>query len=693
MAQVTVQLPITKWAYADSGTPIGVIDISQEDSVLMKYFYGSTNNWHGSLLYVGWEEFPAALSKQKIYYVTAKFAYRFFVSPAAKYWLWYCDDFDPATLEWYNRPTPKGSYHPQVSVGGDGQFHDFLLQPPASSSAAVLSQGSCEMLRGTTGVITNMSSDDHNRGSGSAKLHTLADDVSIPYLEVTYDDAVTIPSKIVVSSAPDSGYVNPREATSFSWLYEKDRQDVYDCVGEEYGQTSAVFYWKDSESETYNSIAIADSTQSIDVPASTFPANKYIDWYVEGTDDGGTTSQTDVYQFSTIAGTAYATAQKPISTVEDGSAPITFEWGFSSEDGQDPSGVDLQWKLPTELDSEFHSLLSNASPVTSYSVAAGTFSAGEIQWRVRAYNVDGTAGPWSKPATGYYSFICISAPDPPAGLSATSVPLSTISWQSAEQQGYEITIDGEVAKKAFGAGTYRWTVEEPLSDGTHTISVRVLGAYGFWSQPSTVTINISNTPPATITLGGSYDADAYLAWTFDTDPGEVITTVYRDGEAIGKTPETTYVDMTVLGTHDYYVIVSDSSGNYSKSNTFTADMHTDVKIMAPIDRSAPWLELRLSENSMDTDEYQWTQTYATQHVTGAVYPQLDRSQYQDMTASYNCAFIKQEEIRAFESMKGKIVVLKCKGDHVVVGMLAQLQKRVTPFYTAYYFSIQQIHWY
>ena len=521
-------------------------------------------------------------------------------------------------------------------------------------------------------------------------IYTVLTDSTPAYFEFYYDDAEDATSQIEYVSGPTDGYSNPRNATEFTWTYGKSG-DFY-CAAD-FTQASATFYWKESEDESYTAVSISGSTKGVTIPANTFPANSSIDWYVQGTDTAGTTSQTEVYTFSTVAGTAYATAQKPISTVEDGSAPITFEWEFSSEDGQDPSGVDLQWKLPTELDSEFHSLLSNASPVTSYSAAAGTFSAGEIQWRVRAYNVDGTAGPWSKPATGYYSFICISAPDPPAGLNATAVPLSTISWQSAEQQGYEIEIDGAVVKKAFGAGTYRWTVEEPLADGTHTISVRVLGAYGFWSQPSTVTINISNTPPATITLGGSYDADAYLSWTFDTDPGEVITTVYRDGVPIGKTPETTYVDMTVLGTHDYYVITSDRSGNYSQSNTVTAVMHTDVKIMAPADRSAPWLELRLSENSMDTDEYQWTQTYATQHVTGAVYPQLDRSQLQDMTASYNCAFIKQEEIQAFESMKGKIVVLKSKGDHVVVGMLAQVQKRVTPFYTAYYFSIQQIHWY
>lgn len=697
MAQATVRIPVTKWGYVDSETPIGVIDISQDTTANLKYFYGHAPSWHGSILYMGVDDFPSALDKQRIYYFRAKFCFQGDTGQAGqtstRAMLYYAEDFDPETLEYSNKPALYSTYLLKTdNVGTTGRDTDVEMIPFTSySSAETLSKESCKSLRRPTVALVNSYAQQYNRSTVYVKLWTLADGVTAPYLEVTYDDSITVPSKIARSTGPDSGYANPRTATEFSWHYEKDPDAGYDCVGEEYGQTSAVFYWKDSEEENYNAITIADGTQSVEVPANTFPINKTIEWYVEGTDDGGTTSETEVYSFSTAAGTAYATAKKPINTVEDGSAPITFEWEFTSDDGQEPAGVDLWWKLPTELVTEFHHILDNESPTTSYTVPGGTFPSGEIQWIVRAYNVDGTAGPWSQPTSGYYSFINVSAPDPPAGMNATNVPLTTITWQSPDQQGQEISIDGVVVKKLFGPSNYRWQVEEPLSDGMHTISVRVFGAYGFWSQPSTVTINVTNTPPIGISLNVTFGIDADMSWNFDSDPGEVITQVFRDGVLIGETDGNSFTDREVLGTHSYYVMVRDNSGNYSQSNTETGEMHVDVKMISRYDGFSGWLELRLSENSMDTDEYQWTQTQAVQHVTGAVYPQLERSPFQDLRASYNCAFLRQEEVHAFETLKGKVVILKSKGDHVVVGMLSSITKRITPFYTTFYFTLQQIH--
>lgn len=522
---------------------------------------------------------------------------------------------------------------------------------------------------------------------GSFKVYTTLVNSGTPYFEIFYDDTETVESQIIYESGPIDGYSNPRNAITFIWGYES-ADDVYACAGD-FTQASAVFYWKKSTDENYTAVNISGNTRSVTIPANTFPTNATIEWYLKGTDSGGTVSQTEVYSFSTAAGTAYATCRTPINTVEDGSAPITFTWEFSSTDGQTPSGVDLAWKEAGTND--WYYLLSNASPVTSYTAAANTFPAGEIEWSVRAYNVDGTAGPWSLPTVGNYSFISLSAPPAPTALNATAVPLTTVSWQSAEQQGYEISIDGTVVKKAFGTGVYSWTTETPLSDGTYTISVRVLGSYGLWSQTSTTTITIVNTPPTTITLTGSFGTDASLTWEYGSDPGDVTVQIYRDDALIGTSDATYYTDRLVLGTHGYYVVLTDGNGNFSQSNTVTGTMHTDVKRMMPIDGSAEWLDLRLSENSADMDEYAWSQMNITQHVMGTIWPQLERSTFQDISASFNCAFIDQADVQAFEAMRGRIVIMKCKNDNVIVGMLAQYTKKVTDFYTAYNFTLQQIH--
>ena len=314
------------------------------------------------------------------------------------------------------------------------------------------------------------------------------------------------------------------------------------------------------------------------------------------------------------------------------------------------------------------------------------------------WNIDGTEG-----NRDFAEFICVAAPDPVEGLSATQVPRTAISWQSDGQEAYEISIDGEVVQRAFGPDVYSWQVTEPLADGDHVVSVRIQGVYGFWSQPSTVTITVANAVPAAwagISLTGSFSIDAQLS--VDMDDSTITPPLvqwYRDGERIAQVRYTddntggpfVYTDRKVLGTHQYYAELWSSDGNYARTNTVAGTMQCSVKQIARLDDAGSWLELKLSENSNGLESYQMTQQSVTQHVNGAVWPALERSTFRDRSGSYDCAFRDPAEAVAFEAMFGQIVILKSRGGEVVIGMLSQIQKRVSFFYTTYSFSINQIH--
>ena len=488
----------------------------------------------------------------------------------------------------------------------------------------------------------------------------------------------TLSTQITAQNAPTSGYKNPRTATTFGWYFQ---------MGTYHAESGNVtLYWRETGASSWTSVSTTSGSESVTVAANTFPVGSSVEWYLSGTDFSGVSSQTAVYTFSTSAGTAYSNCVSPISSVEDGSSPITFTWTLSSTDGQTPSGVDFWWKLPTEANNQWHAILSNASPVTSYTVPGGTFSAGEIQWLTRAYNVDGTAGPFSTPGYGYYSFICVAAPDPVEGLSATAVPLTTISWQSDEQQAYMITIDGMIAKKAFGNDVASWQVEEPLAEGVHEITVSVQGQYGFWSEPVTISIAVGG-PTDELDLTGEFGVDAVLT----TDSTGTIR-YYRDGVFIGTaTDDAPFTDNRALGTHEYFSRILLNDGNYKQSNTVTGEMSVTTKMIAALDGSSGWLELKLSENSMDVDEYRLQQDQVLQHIKGAVWPRGDRSSFRDKYATYNCAFVTNEEAKAFEGLLGKLVILKGRDEEVVIGLLSQVQKRINVFYSSYTFTIQQVH--
>ena len=491
----------------------------------------------------------------------------------------------------------------------------------------------------------------------------------------------TAATQITPQSSPTSGYRDPRYAIEFSWYFA--------CADGSVPQGSASLFWKVHTNENYTEMPASGTTQSVTVAADTFPVASTIDWYLSGEDMWGVASTSEVFSFSTTASTAIATCVSPVGSAEDSTKPITLVWTLSNADGTDPTRVLVSWKLPTEGDLDWHTLIDSADPITSYAVPAYTFPASEIQWKVQATNRDNVAGPESLAA-----FVSLRAPDPPEGLTATDVPITTISWQSASQQAYEITIDGTVVQKAFGIGIYDWTVPEPLADGVHVIAVRVQSSFGLWSDPSTTTVDVLNEVPEgweDLALTGVFDVDAVLTATGASDAASLAAQWYRDGKRIGTTAEREFSDRFALGEHAYYMEIWDTDGNYARSNTVTGTMSSQITRIAPLAGGA-WIELRLSENSAGLQSFAYSRTKNIRHVLGAAFPVLELSPFEDLSGAYNCAFKTAAEAAAFESLRGQPVILKSRGDRIVIGALADLSCKVTDFYVSYSFSIQRIDW-
>lgn len=488
----------------------------------------------------------------------------------------------------------------------------------------------------------------------------------------------TVTSQITPQSSPTSGYADPREPITFSWYFATPAGS--------YDQASATLYWRLQGEENWTEVPAAGSTASVTIPANTFPIANTVEWYVSGTDAGGCSSTSEVYSFSTAASPAYAIPSAPVGQVEDGTKAITFRWIVQNSDGSSASRTILSWKLPTESQSAWHVLLDTTDPVTEYTVPADTYEAGPVEWRVQAYNRDGAAGP-----AGEASFVVLRAPEPPDGLTATAVPQTTIHWQATGQEAYEITIDGEVVASAYGPATYTWQQLIPLEDGPHQIRVRIQGSFGLWSNYAETSILVANVPEGTLTMAGTFDTDALLQIAETVDADTEIQW-YRDGVRIGRTVgRDSFTDRFALGTHSYYAEIWGADGNYTRSNTVTGTMSTGSPMIAAASGGA-WLSLRLSASSRGEQTFNWSRESALTHVSGAVFPALDLAPYEDLSGSYDCAFRDPAEAKAFEALRGKVVVLKSRNGHVLVGGFTQFRRRVTVFYTSYTFSLQQIDW-
>lgn len=487
----------------------------------------------------------------------------------------------------------------------------------------------------------------------------------------------TVTTKITPQNCPTSGYWDPRKAITFSWYYSS-------AIGD-YTQQSAVLYWREAGDEEWNEIPVSGDVQTVTVPANTFPVASTIEWYLAGTDSGGTTTTTQQFSFSTTASTAYAVCVSPVGQVEDGTKDITLRWIVLNDDGSLPLRTVIEWKYDTESQLEWKTILDTVATDTEFVVPAGTFHAGAVEWRVSAYNRDLIQGP-----ANTASFVCQMAPEAPAGLSATPVPRTLIRWQAAGQEAYEVAIDGKTVAKAYGPGVYSYQKDEPLEDGEHRIAVRVQGMYGLWSNWSETTILVQNNPGNTIRLSGIFDIDAHLIWTIGNDDPDASVNVYRDGKWIAKLlNDLDYTDCLSLGDHSYYVELWQTDGNYVRSNTVAGTIDTEETLIAEVG-DYNWQKINLSETSDHRNGFSWSREYAVRPVLGSNYPVYELGKAITLSGNYSCSFSDDAEAARFEKLKGKTVVVKSKRKKLIAGIMVGLDISPAEFFTTYTFSLQQI---
>lgn len=502
-----------------------------------------------------------------------------------------------------------------------------------------------------------------------------------PFLTCEYsNDNVGIKADNLSPSA--GAFVNRAQKNTFTWDTEDDTDPTQVCFAE-VKQTSAVFEWRVKNASTSKTISVSGSTTSCTVPANTFPSGT-LEWRVKVTANSGTTTTSAWQEITTTDVTPTAKPVSPSGIVIDATIVNRFSWQHIISTGTPQSKADLQWSADGTT---WNTLATVAGENQYYDVPANKFTSGTKYWRVRTYNTDGTPSEWSDKA----EFIAINAPSAPSIVIQSTGPRPRITWQTTEQEAYQLTLSSGYASGTVYGTEKAWRSPVYLADGSYTIRVRVQNKYGMWSEWSAAALPVSHTEGEAITL--SVDASHEAALTWQTAGSYDFYLIERDGVAIARTAQKQYIDHTSIGSATYRVrgCYADSD-NYGVSNAVTAEILPDTAMICDLE-SGTWQRLPLSETILRTNRISRAATISTVHLSGLAYPVAERTEFRDMAMQISCAFTAKNRAAALalEALVGRLVCAKTTQGDMVTGYLAALEKNADAIMSRYSFEIQNIH--
>ena len=499
-----------------------------------------------------------------------------------------------------------------------------------------------------------------------------------PYITVTTSDAIA--TGTLQDFSPYSGYINLSKDNVFTFAFEQKvtEPSISPLKVKEF--TLQLRVHGSSAIQSTKVTSWAGDAPNVTVPAGTISGNS-IDWRVVATTNANQVLTSDWMTLEAEDVPPEAWPISPKNSVVDASKDQIFLWRHTASTGTDQAKSELQ----TSTDGQTWTALATVTgSERQWTCPANTLTSTIKYWRVRTFNADGEASEWSEAA----QIVVIAAPTTPAIQIKSTGPRPSISWQTSEQEAYQVELDGKLSGGTHYGTEKTWTSPAYLADGSHTVRVRVQNQYGMWSDWGAAALPVTNTPGSAITLSVQASSVANLSW--QTSGSYDFYLVYRNGKPIAKLTQTQYTDELSSGSTTYQVrgCYADSS-NYGLSTAVTVDVRAEVHQVSDLDTGQTLL-LPYS----DSQHRQTTRTLSRQvellQLSGAYYPVAVEVDSGTDALSITTALIDESEIRQLMGLVGKLVCAKTPQGDMVIGYITSLPKQHDGFLNVFNFTVEQI---
>ena len=471
-----------------------------------------------------------------------------------------------------------------------------------------------------------------------------------PVARLVWEDPTPVP----VITAPTRGsFIDEQKESPFSF-------NIQNMVAEDGSgiPATATFEWKEASAASYNEIDLGEKNKrevTVTIPANTF-GNGQFEWRIR------TRSTIDTTLIATSASNTFTTIDtaptaptnlKPQNDYVNKDEDNLFSWRYNVASGTDQASALLEYS--SDGGATWQTLTTVAGPNTFATIPAGTFSNGEILWRVKTTGSDGDESPYSDAAY----FISRGEPDRPSITAVDSVPRLHIEWQANEQIAYKIIIRNSEGIVFDTGETYspekEWTSPLIIQPGEYDIELSTANLIGDWGTTITSTF-ISNEEGPSITLMANTRGDRIiLAWTSDGTYTEYL--VLRDGIAIAKVNETAYSDR--VAAKGQYQVYGLNGGNYTPSNAVAAALRIKSAVIFDYEEDGPDVKLNLKKDSPVVIVKGRSIDSAFYHFAGAEYPTIYTGEQFSESVSIDITR-KNNDIESIKKLLGKVLAYRDK---------------------------------
>lgn len=466
---------------------------------------------------------------------------------------------------------------------------------------------------------------------------------------------------IYIYLLPDAGFIDEKQPLTLSWSWDSD------ALGgsEAFYPMSELIEWRNGDTGEIQSIQIDTGSASYIVPANTFPQTDNLQIRVTVTFNGDFISQSEWVTLTTIDTKPAVEIVYPNSIFIDGSVINEFRWKYIVSTGSLQYSATLQYS--TNNGESWEQLGSVIGSDTFYNVPADTLPAGTVLWRVQATNSDGDPSEWSTPET----IVVRNAPPPPTVTVNGDSPRPTVEWQAADQQAYQIKAGNYDSGELYGTDK-SFKIPVYLPDGTIQIQVRIQNSFGLWSDWVSTNVLIKNNSIGTITLQANPKThNIRLAWETVGIVSSTMYYIYRDGELIGKTNNTSFLDQLAYGKHTYQV--RGAIGDYyAMSNEAYARLLIKTACIAEYG-VWDWMDLQIRKGSIPNLATQYGGNITFQHFAGRELPVAEIGDELDITWNFSFSALAKETAEKMQKFFRKLVVYKDPRDGVCIGILNSQQ--------------------